>query len=186
MFLYFTALEEAVKAYYYAAFSVNLAQYKDEKKRIMDHRGKIEFFLINIAIQQIIENELRPPEIETRNDLRKALLDYKKAILDTKDIREQCIYVDYIDNEWSTPLDATQENASEFKTLTTDFITYIKESAESLFQIPKEAYHEIPQFTRAVLLSIFIEYIDDLYHKNIITKTEHLEAKQQIVDEYNQ
>jgi AbiV family abortive infection protein len=176
-FLYFTAMEEAVKAYYYAGIHVNLFQYDEVKKDICDHMLKTGSFLVTIGIDLLSEGKISVPDIRSREELIQKWTKAVKGIRDTRNQREKFLYVDLIDDKWNYPLECNKKDVDEWRVLVVKYTEYVKKTAETFFNIPLETRKEMPKI---------IEYINRWIQQNAVSFSEEM-LKRKIItkEEYN-
>lgn len=170
IFLYFTAMEEAVKAFYYAGIHAKLFQYEDIRPYLMNHLPKTGFFLMTRLGEAILQKRHVPARTPSRDEYIEAMKAFYESIPEFKSIREDCLYVDLEDNEWSNPLDVNEEDFGIMKDYVTKFIPKAKSMAEAFFEIPREKQKEFRTMISEILISGVTVYVENLYKSKILTK----------------
>jgi len=93
-FLYFTAMEEAAKAYFYAGIHANLFTHDALRSFLIDHQSKTAFFFWFLVGQHMLEGKMELPSEVSRDYLVEALKGFYEALVEGKRLRETCLYVD--------------------------------------------------------------------------------------------
>ena len=103
-FLYFTAMEEAVKAMYYAQVHAGILEYNEKVKRdIRNHMDKMTMFFGFSSSHKMInqKDSGHYPKKHSREELIKSLTGIAGALREFRKFREASLFVDLKNNKWN-------------------------------------------------------------------------------------
>lgn len=160
-FLYFTAMEKAVKAYYYALVHIRLLRYDDKvRKDLMDHESKTAFFY-GVLLSQTMKSHKRdiPNEKPSKEAFVESIIRLAEVIKDFAILRQSCLYVDLVNHKWASPSDFAESDFVLARESVRNFISFVKDTASVLLKMPEEKLEEFfsqftPPFAEATLLVV--------------------------------
>jgi len=179
-FLYFTAMEEAAKAYFYAAIHTNIFQYDEVRSDLVNHLPKTALFFWFLVSQRLIEGKIDVPRKVSREQFIEGLKEFFEAVMGGKKLREASLYVDLVDDNWNTPLDFQKEESDTMKDYAMNFVSFVKDISSTFFRIPREMRKELPIIRDQWILTFTAWGLEGARKNNILTEQEYEEAKMEL------
>lgn len=122
-FLYFSAMEEAVKSMFYALVHIGILEYDEKVKRDMvKHMDKTAIFVGFLSSQRITKQKDfdYSSEMPTREELIESFVELGKAIGEFRRLRETSLYADLKKNKWNSPMDFPESDFNSAR----EYISY--------------------------------------------------------------
>jgi AbiV family abortive infection protein len=182
-FLYFTAMEEVVKAVHYALVYADVLEYDEKVKRdIMKHMDKTAMFAGFLVSQTMMKKKDfdTSPKMPTREELVESFSGLAEIISEFRRLRETSLYVDLKNNKWSDPTNFPEADFNDARKHISELISVTKQKFDILINTPKKTLEDIvssmtPIFAQVVLLSL-----EKMFEGGILNEEEYKKLKTDI------
>jgi len=182
-FLYFTAMEEAVKSMFYALVHIGVLEYDEKVKRdIMKHMDKTATFAGFLSSQMTMKKKDFDSSIKvpTREEFTKSIAEIVEAISEFRRLRETSLYVDLKKIKWNNPMDFPESDFNSAREYISYFISSVRQKFDILINIPKEKLEDVFRSMTPLLVQGMLLLSEQMFDRGIIKEEEYKDARARI------
>lgn len=182
-FLYFTAMEEAVKSTYYALVHAGILEYDEKVKRdVRKHMDKTAIFAGVLSSQRTTEQKDfdSSPKMPTREELIESFVKIAEAIRKFRGFRETSLYVDLKKNKWNNPMDFPESDFNIAREYISRFISFVKQSSDILINMPQKKLEIFFRSMTPKLAQEMLLLLEQMFEGGILNKEEYKKLKTDI------
>lgn len=179
-FLYFTAMEEAVKSVHYALVHANVLEYDEKVKRdLRKHMDKTAIFAGVLSSQTIMKQKDfdSPAKMPTREELTESFVGIVEAISEFRRLRETSLYVDLKKNKWDDPMDFPETDFNSAREYISNFISFVKQTYDLFVHLSKEKLEDFLSSFTPLIAQGSLLLLERLFEEGIITEGEYTKNK---------
>jgi len=182
-FLYFTAMEEAVKSVHYALVYADVLEYdKKVEKDISHHMPKTAMFagfLVSQAMmkQKDFDSSAKMP---TREELIESFSGLAEDINEFRRLREKSLYVDPKNNKWNDPTNFPEADFNAAREYISQLISGVRQNFDILINTPKKKLEDILRSITPIFAQVVLLLSEKLFEGGILNEEEYKKLKTDI------
>ena len=188
-FLYFSAMEEAVKSTHYALAHVGVLEYDEKVKRDMTkHMDKTAIFAGILTSQAMMKQKDfdYSPKMPTRKELIESFEDLAKTVGEFRRLRETSLYVDLKKNKWNNPMDFPESDFNSAREYILHFISFVRQRFDTIINMPKEKLEDSLSSLTRLIVQNYLLLLKQLFEDGIITEGEYKKSKTDLEHQMNE